>query len=127
MCGWGRPSYGPPMRFRTILPATLLAAGLLAGCGGGEDDGGGGTGAEPIATAEVAVVDNDFDPAAVVVEAGTTVTWTWEGDNPHDVRGDGFASEIQTSGEFRHTFDEPGDFAYRCTVHPAMRGRVVVE
>lgn len=79
-----------------------------------------------MAATEVAVADNDFEPAAILVDAGATVTWTWKGSAPHDVRGNGFASEIKSSGTFRHTFTKAGEFAYRCTVHRDMRGRVVV-
>lgn len=113
------------MRFRTTLPAALLTFVALTACGDDAADDAGTT--APVAATEVAVVDNDFEPAAIRVDAGATVTWKWEGSAPHDVRGDGFASKIQTSGTFQHTFGTPGEFEYRCTVHRDMRGRVVVE
>lgn len=75
---------------------------------------------------EVAVRDDVFAPAAVAVPPGTTVTWRWQGANEHNVYGDGFASPLQTDGTFAHTFAQPGTYAYRCTLHPFMRGEVVV-
>ncbi len=75
---------------------------------------------------EVAVRDNEFAPAAIEVPAGTTVTWQWDGEEQHNVVGDGFASPAQAAGEFAHTFANPGTFAYQCTFHFLMRGEVVV-
>ena len=75
----------------------------------------------------VAVRDYEFEPASLAVEAGATVTWVWEGRAPHDVVGEGFESNDQSSGTFRHAFDEPGTYAYECTIHAGMEGSVVVE
>ena len=113
-----------------LVPLALAAALVLAGCGG-EDAGGGGGGADaaPVTgVTEVAAKDNKFLPAAIQVPAGTTVTWEFkDGFVPHDVTGDGFASgDPQRKGSFAHTFDQPGTYPYRCTVHDGMTGRVVV-
>jgi plastocyanin len=45
---------------------------------------------------------------------------------PHDVAGDGWSSEVQQLGTYKHTFDTPGTFDYRCHVHEGMAGRVIV-
>jgi len=75
-----------------------------------------------------------FGPAAVRVDQGTTVTWTWTGQGSiHNVaarHGAAFASE-QTSEEghtFEHVFDEPGTVLYVCEPHEGlgMKGAVVV-
>jgi plastocyanin len=107
--------------------AALAAALVLAGCGGG--GGGGGADAAPATgVSEVAAKDNRFSPEAIQVPAGTAVTWTFEdGFVPHDVMGDGFASgKPRREGSFTHTFDQPGTYPYRCTLHDGMDGRVVV-
>jgi plastocyanin len=109
---------------RLLLPA--LAVVLLAACTGG---GGGAAAADapPVKTSEVVAKDTRFNPVAVEVPAGTTVTWTFEdGAVPHNVKGDGFESKTQSSGSYRHRFDTPGTYAYRCTLHGGMKGRVVV-
>ncbi len=62
----------------------------------------------------------------IEVRAGTTVTWRWDGDHPHNVVGDDFESEIQTEGTFAHAFAALGRYDYRCTLHGGMRGAVVV-
>jgi len=113
-----------------LAPLALAAALVLAGCG--DDGGGAGTGvaaAAPVAgVTRVAAKDNRFTPPAIQVPAGTTVTWAFEdGLVPHDVTGDGWRSgDPQRKGTFAHTFDRPGTYPYRCTVHDGMNGRVVV-
>ena len=109
--------------------AGLGLAGLAAGCGAdGADDGDdrGQSDAPVTGVTEVAVRDNYFEPAAIEVPVGARVTWRWEGDNPHNVVGDGFESEIQTEGTFANVFAEPGRHEYRCTLHGGMRGEVFV-
>ena len=108
---------------RLALP--LLALLLLAACSGGGD---GGADAAPVKGVTLVVAKNNrFDPAAIEVPAGTTVTWTFEdGSVPHDVSGDGWKSgKPQRKGSFTHAFQQPGSYAYRCTIHPGMNGRVV--
>jgi plastocyanin len=106
---------------RLLLPA--LAVVVLAACSGGD----GAAAATPVKASEVVAKDTRFNPAAVEVPAGTTVTWKFQdGSVPHDVKGDGFESKTQSSGSYQHRFDAPGTYAYRCTLHSGMKGRVVV-
>ncbi|MBB6646823.1 halocyanin domain-containing protein [Halobellus ruber] len=86
-------------------------------------------------TVEVGVEANGgafgFGPAAVRVDPGTTVTWTWTGKGgSHNVAGDGFESELTDSGDytFEHTFEDAGVYTYVCTPHETlgMKGAVVV-
>ena len=112
-----------------LVPAALAAVIVLAGCGSGDDDGGAGDDAAPVTgVTQVAAKDNQFIPPAIQVPAGTEVTWTFKDRFvPHDVTGDGWTSgEPQRKGTFTHTFDQPGTYPYRCTVHDGMTGRVVV-
>lgn len=67
-----------------------------------------------------------FVPGTVNVKAGESVTWLWrDGSVMHNVKGDGFESELTAKGEFKHTFAEAGTFPYVCTVHPTMKGEVI--
>ena len=96
----------------------------------------GGRGSDPDAEApvqgvtEVRLEDFAFAPANIVVEVGTTVTWTNEDSIGHTVtsdEGDELDSEILGEGEtFSHTFTEPGEYRYHCTPHPNMQGLVTV-
>jgi plastocyanin len=111
-----------------LVPVALAATVVLAGCGGGGGGGGGADAAPVTGVTEVAAKDNRFTPAAIQVPAGTEVTWRFEdGFVPHDVKADGFSSgEPRRKGTFTHTFAQPGTYAYHCTVHDGMTGRVVV-
>ena len=84
--------------------------------------------AAPVAgVTEVVAKDLHFRPPAIQVPRGTEVTWRFDdGSVPHNVQGDGFASENQTKGTFAHRFERPGEYRYTCTLHAGMDGRVVV-
>lgn len=98
-----------------------------AGCGGSESTG-------PAATNAVNVRDNSFSPAAITVSPQTTVTWTWRGNDLHNVVfEDGqVPSGNQVSGTHTRTFGTAGTFRYRCTNHSdsftsGMIGTVTVQ
>jgi plastocyanin len=111
-----------------LVPLALATVLVLAGCGGGGGGDGGADAAPVTGVTRVAAKDNRFTPPAIQVPAGTEVTWAFEdGLVPHDVTGDGWRSgDPRRSGSFSHTFDRPGTYPYRCTVHDGMTGRVVV-
>ena len=110
-------------RSRWAIAAVLVVpVVLLSACD--SDDSTASRGAD---TSTIAVRDYGFEPGTISVGVGDTVTWVWEGDARHNVVGEGFESEDQSSGSFRHAFDEPGTYQYACTLHPGMQGDVVVE
>ncbi len=76
-------------------------------------------------------IDNfAFEPKALTVAAGTTVTWVNRDDVPHLI--------ISTTGKFpnskvldtdqQHTamFSTPGEYPYFCSIHPTMVGKIIV-
>jgi len=75
-----------------------------------------------------------FDPPAIRVDSGTTVTWEWTGEGgQHNVVNEGGEFESELTNEEGHTyevaFEEAGTFLYFCQPHKefGMRGAVVVE
>lgn len=75
-----------------------------------------------------------YDPAAILVDAGTTVTWEWTGlGGSHDVtHEDGaFESGLKSAegDTFSHAFEEAGTYLYYCTPHRTngQKGAVIVE
>jgi halocyanin-like protein len=72
-----------------------------------------------------------FDPPAIHVDPGTTVTWEWTGEGgEHNVAPDdgNFGSgEPTSSGTHEHTFETEGIHLYLCEPHDSlgMRGAVV--
>jgi plastocyanin len=76
-------------------------------------------------TKTVKVGDNWFvrsgTPTTVTVKKGTTVTWKWVGDNPHNVtvvKGPvKFKSSTKSSGTFSKRMRRKGTYRLICTVH----------
>jgi halocyanin-like protein len=133
---------------------------VLAGCGGGGDggdDSGGGdvpsdvsdylsdannfdnsvadeTGSESVEL-DVGAGSNNlaFGPAAVSIDTGTQVTWSWTGaggaHNVVDEDGTFDSGSTMNSGTYEYTFEESGTYLYYCTPHKAsgMKGAVIVE
>jgi plastocyanin len=102
----------------------LLVGVLLAACAGQAD-------AEPVATDEVNLPPSyKFEPAAITVPDGTTVTWTNNDNFTHNVRliDDGGEVLALPQGEsVSFTFTGPGEHRYDCSFHPTdMTGVVIV-
>ena len=69
-----------------------------------------------------------FAPAAVTIDEGGIVEWSWAG-GTHNVQfEDGFGAPFRTSGTFAAKFFTPSATPYRyvCTAHPGMEGTVQV-
>jgi plastocyanin len=86
--------------------------------------------ASPAATdSSVQIVYRAYQPAQLTVVAGQTVTWRNSGLGPHTVTSDAGlfdSGALQTGDTFSYTFSAPGTYAYSCTIHPTMHGKVVV-
>jgi plastocyanin len=79
--------------------------------------------------AAVSIVDFAFDPAAVEIPVGATVTWTNTGAATHTATAsDGTfdSGELAPGASFSHTFAAAGTFPYICQIHPQMTGTVTV-
>ena len=73
-----------------------------------------------------------FTPSSITVSAGTTVKWTNKESTSHTVTSTSqtplFSSgTLGNGGTFSFTFDTPGTYPYRCTLHSGMNGTVVVQ
>ena len=105
------------------LGAALAMAIVLAGCAGAP--------AEPVATNQVDLPPSyRFEPAAITVPDGTTVTWTNHDNFTHNVRllDDGGEVLALPPGEsVSFIFSGPGEHRYDCSFHPNdMSGVVIV-
>ncbi len=135
----------------------LVAVGLLAGCtGDGNGDGANGSGdggpsveewlsgtdnyesvtdmtGEEAVTVEVGPSGNEyaFEPAAIRISSGTTVTWKWKGSGYHNVvasDGEFESGHPEQKATFRHSFESTGTALYYCKPHESMgmKGAIVV-
>jgi plastocyanin len=87
-------------------------------------------GAPPAAGVEVKIDNFTFTPATVTVAVGTEVTWTNRDDIPHTVVTEDKAIKskpLDTDEKFSYTFTKPGTYSYFCSIHPKMKGEVVVK
>ena len=90
----------------------------------------------------VTVSNNDFAPGTLSVNAGQTVTWTWDSCTGYDpytgqpstcvthgvTFDDGAHSDLQSQGSYSRTFAAKGTFSYHCPVHgTAMGGTITVQ
>jgi plastocyanin len=86
--------------------------------------------ADVVATNIVAIQNFAFSPATITVKVGTKVTWTNKDSAAHTVTGDsndGPASGTLAQGaSYSFTFSKAGTFSYACSIHPNMKGTVVV-
>ena len=69
-----------------------------------------------------------FEPPAITVDAGATVTWTNHDDFTHNVTFEGEEGLTMRPGESTtRDFPTAGTYAYQCSLHPRdMNGTVVV-
>lgn len=82
-------------------------------------------------TTRVTVSDIDYSRHRVVVHRGAIVVWKFADPQvSHNVTSRGRSrfrsSHTMLTGTYRVRFRHPGVYRYVCTIHPNMRGRVVV-
>jgi len=84
--------------------------------------------ANPVVT--VGMDHNTFIPSEITVAPGTTVTWVNNEAMPHTVvdQNKGFRSKmLAKEATFSFTFTTAGDYDYQCSIHPNMKGKVIVK
>ena len=85
---------------------------------------------ESTGTNAVTIQGFAFDPPTTAVPVGTEVTWTNADPAPHTATaedGSFDSGPLDPGGTFSMTFNEPGEVAYACAIHPSMKGTVTVQ
>jgi plastocyanin len=117
-----------------VLKLLLVSCLVLGACGGDDDDDSESDAAslegqefvdETTSTAlTIEAIDNSFRPQYVEIAAGTTVTFENNGRNVHNVipsEEGAFAvveaEDFEPEDTAEIVFDEPGDYAYYCSLH----------
>jgi plastocyanin len=107
---------------RWFRGALLAALGLTAlGCAT--------AGAAGEADVRVLIVGRAYQPSQLTVGLGQTVVWRDESFGQHTVTSvDGlFNSGVMSTGSsYTMTFAKAGTFNYVCTIHPTMKGSIIV-
>lgn len=107
----GSPNTAPP----SIIPAAATQAPST-------------TTAPAAAATKVSITNFAFDPAALTVKSGSTVTWTNNDVVAHTVTFTDVANSpiLNRGNKFSRTFSQAGTYPYICSIHPFMHGTVVV-
>jgi len=86
--------------------------------------------AAPAKVEKVAIDNFAFAPQVIVVAPSTTVTWTNADEDPHTVVATDksfHSAAMDTEESYSFTFTHPGEYAYFCSLHPHMTGKVIVK
>lgn len=78
----------------------------------------------------VEVKNFSFSPSALTVKKGTTVTFTNSDSASHTVTADDGSFDtgnISSGASQTITFSKAGTFTYHCSVHPTMKGTIIVQ
>ena len=116
-----------------MRPSSLVAAFVVASCGGGAAIAGAASSPAIVKLHNVVI-----SPKKVTITRGTTVTWRFldaDIDTEHNVtsrKKSGAlrfrSSTSKQSGAYSVRFTKPGTYYYECTIHPqSMQGEIVVK
>lgn len=82
-------------------------------------------------THSINIQNSAFSPSALTVKQGDTVLWTNMDSMSHTITSDSggeLASPNINNGQaYSHIFNTIGTFAYHCSIHPYMKGTIIVE
>ncbi|MDO8528533.1 MAG: cupredoxin family copper-binding protein [Nanoarchaeota archaeon] len=71
-----------------------------------------------------------FSPSTLTINVGGKVVWTNMDSAPHTVVSDSgneiSSSSLSNGGTYSHTFNTAGTYDYHCSIHPSMKGTIVV-
>lgn len=84
----------------------------------------------PASSNAVQISNFAFSPATLTVKVGDTVTWTNQDSMGHSATADdgSFDTGVIAQGATgTTTFTKAGTFTYHCSVHPSMKGTIVVQ
>ena len=84
---------------------------------------------------QISIENFAFSPAELSVNTGDTVTWTNNDPTPHKIIGSRIeisTNELQSNDlskgqSYSFTFSSAGTYDYFCSIHPSMKGKIVVK
>ncbi len=111
------------------LATIVVAAGFALALAGLGSQAASGQGARASKVPTVGIVEFAFKPATLRVTAGSSVTFSNRSKVVHTATREGSfdTGTIAPGKSATVRFKRRGTFAYVCTIHPAMHGKIVVE
>ena len=110
-----------PTRMRRVACAFAVASALHGGVGIAAQ--------APAATHTVIMDSTAFSPPTLTVKAGDRVVWQNRDPFPHTATAKGVfdSGSIAAGTKWTYTARKRGEFDYVCTLHPTMKGRLLVK
>lgn len=134
------------MNNKGLSVVVLLVVIILAVAGGifflvrqtPQSQTGSGNGNQAPASSDIGTTGNNielkgfaFSPNTLTISVGETVTWTNKDSASHTITSDSgneLGSSSMGNGQtYLHTFSTAGTYAYHCSIHSTMKGRIVVQ
>jgi plastocyanin len=79
----------------------------------------------------VSIKNFSFSPSTIIIKPGTNVIWVNDDSAAHTIVSDSgnlLNSQPLSPGQsFDFTFTELGSINYYCSIHPSMKGTIIVE
>ncbi len=84
---------------------------------------------QPAQKTDVVIIKNfTFNPEVLRIKQGSQVTWENQDSVVHTIKSNTFNSgDLGNGDKFSFSFASKGDFDYNCGIHPAMKGKIIVE
>ena len=115
---------------KKFLFAILLGVLIIAGCTQPPSN------IPPPATGNTVKISGfAFVPHTITIKTGEAVTWINEDSVQHQIAADPdqpdaadlSSPNINNGASYSYTFSKAGTWTYHCSIHPPMKGTVVVE
>jgi plastocyanin len=105
-----------------VIAFGLALAGIGSGAASADDS------ARASRTATVKVVSFAYKPATLTISRGSKVVFSNTSSRPHTAtrKGSFSTGRIKAGESASVSFGSRGTFSYHCTIHPFMKGKVVV-
>lgn len=115
-----------------VLAAVVVAAAMIAGCTSTSNPSPSATATagSPAVQNTVTMKSLAFTPSTLTVKQGANVTWGNADSTTHTVTSDmGLfdSGNLNPGDSFMHQFNATGTFPYHCSIHPSMKGTIVVQ
>ncbi len=124
----------PHLVFCMACTVLVILACVTAGCYSSPAPASPATPAAPSGGGDSISIRNfAFDPSTLTVKTGTAVTWVNNDGAPHTIVSDAassapFSSDtLSTGASYTFTFRAPGTYTYHCSIHPSMKGTIIVQ
>jgi plastocyanin len=124
-------------RIYSLVLIAAVASVLAAGCGGGGDapkananPGNGGSSGSSGSSSSITISNFKFSPSTLKVKAGAQVKVSNKDSTEHTITADNghsFDSNVDASGSTTVKAPAAGTYAYHCSIHPFMHGKLVVQ